>query len=93
MISVAEMFRHSLLFWFTDLMNVTEEVTIHRPNVSTLLSSAFIRGNIVWCYLKIETFLGNETTALLRTMRSASGLFFPFFFTFQLEYQASRLPY
>ena len=36
--------RHSLmLLWFADLMNVTEEVTIHRPNVSTLLSSAFIR--------------------------------------------------
>ena len=33
--------RHSLkLHWFADLMNVTEEVTIHRPNVSTLLSSA-----------------------------------------------------
>ena len=32
--------RHSLmLLWFTDLMNVTEEVTIHRLNVSTLLSS------------------------------------------------------
>ena len=27
-------------------MNVTEEVTIHRPNVSTLLSSAFIRGDL-----------------------------------------------
>ena len=27
-------------------MNVTEEVTIHRPNVSTLLSSAFIRGEL-----------------------------------------------
>ena len=35
--------RHSLtLLWFADLMNVTEEVTIHRPNASTLLSSAFI---------------------------------------------------
>ena len=35
--------RHGLmLLWFTDLMNVTEEVTIHKPNVSTLLSSAFI---------------------------------------------------
>ena len=33
--------RHGLmLLWFTDLMNVTEEVTIYRPNVSTLLSSA-----------------------------------------------------
>ena len=27
-----------MLLWFTDLMNVTEEVIIHRPNVSTLLS-------------------------------------------------------
>ena len=33
--------RHGLmLLWFADLMNVTEEVTIHRPNVSTLLSGA-----------------------------------------------------
>ena len=39
--------RHGLmLLWFTDLMNVTEEVTIHRPNISTLLSSAFIRGDL-----------------------------------------------
>ena len=39
--------RHGLiLLWFTDVMNVTEEVTIHRPNVSTLLSSAFIRGDL-----------------------------------------------
>ena len=35
-----------MLLWFTDLMNVTEEVIIHRPNVSTLLSSAFIRGDL-----------------------------------------------
>ena len=34
------------LLWFADLMNVTEEVTIHRSNVSTLLSSAFIRGDL-----------------------------------------------
>ena len=39
--------RHSLtLLWFADLMNATEEVTINRPNVSTLLSSAFIRGDL-----------------------------------------------
>ena len=39
--------RHGLmLLWFKDLMNVTEEVTIHRPNDSTLLSSAFISGNL-----------------------------------------------
>ena len=35
--------RHSLmLHWFADLMNVTEEVS----NVSTLLSSAFIRDDL-----------------------------------------------
>ena len=40
--------RHGLmLLWFTDLMNVTEEITIHRPNVSTLLSSAFIRDDLI----------------------------------------------
>ena len=39
--------RHGLmLLWFTDFMNATEEVTIHRPNVSTLLSSAFTRGDL-----------------------------------------------
>ena len=27
-------------------VNVTEEVNVHRPNVSTLLSSAFIRGGL-----------------------------------------------
>ena len=32
-------------------MNVTEEVTIHRPNVSTLLSRAFIRGAEAECLL------------------------------------------
>ena len=38
--------RHGLmLLWFTDLMNVTKEVTIHRPNVLTLLSGAFIMGD------------------------------------------------
>ena len=35
-----------MLLWFKDLMNVTEEVTIHRPNVSTLLSRGFIRGDL-----------------------------------------------
>ena len=35
-----------MLLWFTDLMNVTEDVRIHKPNVSTLLSSAFIKGDL-----------------------------------------------
>ena len=39
--------RHGLmLLWLTDLMNVTKEVTIHRSNILTLLSSAFIRGDL-----------------------------------------------
>ena len=39
--------RHGLmLLWFTDLMNATEEVTIHRTNVSALLSNTFIRDDL-----------------------------------------------
>ena len=39
--------RHGLmLLWFKDLMNVTEEVIVHRPNVSTLLSSPFMEGDL-----------------------------------------------
>ena len=35
--------RHGLmLLWFIDLMSVIEEITIDRPKVSTLLSSAFM---------------------------------------------------
>ena len=39
-----------MLLWFTDLMNVTEEVTIDRPNISTFLSSAFIRGGLKFLF-------------------------------------------
>ena len=35
-----------MLLRFKDLMNVTKEVTTYRPNVSTLLPSAFIRGDL-----------------------------------------------
>ena len=35
-----------MLLGFTDLMNVTEEDKIHRPNV---LSSTFIRGDLQRC--------------------------------------------
>ena len=46
--------RHGLmLLWFTDLMNVTEEVTIHRPNVSILPSSALIEGLNVIAVLNV----------------------------------------
>ena len=48
--------RHGLMpLWFTDLMNVTEEVTIHRPNVSTLLSSAFITPDAMGMVLRSRT--------------------------------------
>ena len=51
-------YRHSLmLLWFTDLMNVTEEVTIHRPNVSTRLSSAFIRGSLDTATIKRSFYM------------------------------------
>ena len=35
-----------MLLCFKDLMNVTEEVAIYRPNICTLLPSAFIRGDL-----------------------------------------------
>ena len=42
-----------MLFWFADLMNVTEEVIIHRPNVSTLLSRRFRRDREYGCCREI----------------------------------------
>ena len=44
-----------MLLWFTDLMNVTEEVTIYRPNVSTLLCSAHSENMLQ----SLERFLSN----------------------------------
>ena len=40
-----------MLLWFAYLMNLTEEVTIHRPNVSTLLSRRFRRDREYDCRL------------------------------------------
>ena len=41
--------RHGLvLLWFTDVMNVTEEVTIHRPNVSRGDLNTATRGLFIW---------------------------------------------
>ena len=44
-----------MLLWFADLMNITEELTIHTPNVSTLLSSACLRRSLLF-----ENFLGKN---------------------------------
>ena len=41
-----------MLHWFADLMNVTEGVTIHRPNVSTLL---FTKENIKTIFNEITS--------------------------------------
>ena len=39
--------RHSLmLFWFKIFNEWNQEVTIHRPNILTLLSSTFIKGDL-----------------------------------------------
>ena len=53
-----------MLHWFADLMNVTEEITIHRPNVSTLLSSTFMLYDI------ISAVSGNEAERLLSHLNS-----------------------
>ena len=73
--------RHSLtLLWFADLMNVTEEVTIHRPNVSTLLSSAFIRGGHLIVHLvAVWTLIYFKHKCLLA---SRSTMYFLIFFIF-----------
>ena len=68
------MFRHGLmLLWFKDLMNVTEEVTIHRPNVSTLPSSAFIRGLCNRCNKRSFYMLSNKLPFFLTRCTEASG--------------------
>ena len=54
-----------MLLWFADLMNVTEEVTIHRSNVSTFLSSAFN-----YKFIKLE--LGVSYNSLSSVMISYS---------------------
>ena len=65
--------RHSLmLLWFADLMNVTEEVTIHRPNVSTLLSSAFIRGDLSSIKLCLKLLIVKQILLIL--MLGCEGL-------------------
>ena len=53
-----------MLHWFADLMNVTDEITIHRPNVSTLLSSIFMLYDI------ISAVSGNEAERLLSHLNS-----------------------
>ena len=54
--------RHDLmLLWFKDLMNVNEEVTMHKPNVSIHLSSAFII-SFSWKFQGFKDNVNTETS-------------------------------
>ena len=54
--------RHGLmLLWFKDLMNVNEEVTMHKPNVSIHLSSAFII-SFSWKFQGFKDSVNTETS-------------------------------
>ena len=60
-----------MLLWFVDLMNVTEEVTIHRPNVLTLLFTPFIRGDLNAAYmvhLELETWGATNIFMFINTL-------------------------
>ena len=54
--------RHGLmLLWFKDLMNVNEEVTMYKPNVSIHLSSAFIN-SFSWKFQGFKDSVNTETS-------------------------------
>ena len=50
-----------MLLWFKDLMNVNEEVTMHKPNVSIHLSSAFII-SFSWKFQGFKDNVNTETS-------------------------------
>ena len=72
--------RHGfMLLWFKDLMNVTKEVTTYRPNVLTLLPSAFIRGWSKRCNI-LHLWRGIQFLCLIWCVSiSFCGFFFPSF--------------
>ena len=66
-----------MVLWFTDLINVTGEVTIHRPDVSTLLSSAFM---LFQTCTKLTFGLSDVffvTVIARNTINGVGSLFFP----------------
>ena len=68
---------NSTVLWFTDLINVTGEVTIHRPDVSTLLSSAFM---LFQTCTKLTFGLSDVffvTVIARNTINGVGSLFFP----------------
>ena len=50
-----------MLLWFKDLMNVNEEVTMHKSNVSIDLSSAFII-SFSWKFQGFKDNVNTETS-------------------------------
>ena len=83
--------RHGLmLLWFTDLMNVTEEVTIHRPNVSTLLSSAFIRGDLNAATRGLFITAKNQLQIVTLLIKGNQRLVLLLFFTYRVLRNPSR---
>ena len=85
--------RHSLkLHWFADLMNVTEEVTIHRPNVSTLSAENFASAQVLlsfstntfsisWrCFLGWSSCLSSTSTRCFCSCNSPSFHFWTWSF-------------
>ena len=66
-----------MVLWFTDLINVIGEVTIHRPDVSTLLSSAFM---LFQTCTKLTFGLSDVffvTLIARNTINGVGSLFFP----------------
>ena len=82
--------RHSLmLLWFKDLMNLTEEVTIHRPNVSTLLSSTFIKWQMARQKPSSVT-AKNQLQLVTLLMKGSQRLVLLLFLTFRVLQNPSR---
>ena len=79
-----------MLLWFTDLMNVTEEVTIHRPNVSTLLSSAFIRGDLNAATRGLFITAKNQLQIVTLLMKGNQQLVLLLFLTYRVLLNPSR---
>ena len=52
-----------MLLWFKDLMNVNEEVTMYKPNVSIHLSSAFIN-SFSWKFQGFKDSVNTETSRI-----------------------------
>ena len=82
--------RNSLmLLWFKDLINLTEEVTIHRPNFSTLLSSTFIKWQMARQKPSSVT-AKNQLQLVTLLMKGSQRLVLLLFLTFRVLQNPSR---